>query len=201
MHSVYVRIEGEPFLSRAKAYREALFAWHAVWSEYAKGIGAVGIGGGLRSFSFKTGKHPDGWTKPTGAERMSHPKKGHSDEAVVEKLRREHPRPKSSDVYGHSVVGNLTWDRPGYGRGSQAIGGFGIILNGPWVGWAGDTYLGHIPDAAAAAKAHLAEHPGDVIAEPAASWKMPDGLIPITKAHYELILAQHKVAEERKAVA
>ncbi|MGX7706333.1 hypothetical protein [Methylobacterium sp. Gmos1] len=201
MHETFVRIEGEPFLSRAQAYRDALFAWHAVWSEYAKSIGADAIGGGLHSFSFKKGQPPAGWTKPTGSERMSHPKKGHPDEAVIDCLRRDHPRPKSADVFGAAVVLNLSWKRADGSSGSHGLGGMGTVLNGPWVGWAGDAFLGHIPDAAAAVRAHLTEHPNDIIAEPAGSWKMPSGLTPITEAEYELILAQHKVAEERKSAA
>ncbi len=71
----------------------------------------------------------------------------------------------------------------------------GMILNGPWVGWAGDTYLGWMPDPAQAARDILAQYPDAHVVGSAAEWTMPEGLIRITTAEYELVLAQHRVFE------
>lgn len=201
MHETFVRIEGEPFLSRAKAYREAREAWAHAWSAYAKRKGARSFAGTGRHLGFKTGAQPNGWTKPQGKHGWSHPKKGQADEAEIQSMRQMWPEPDAGAVYGDAVLRVFQYETPDGRHGSFSIGSFGMVINGPWVGWIGDVYVGHVPDAEAAVRAHREKNPECIVREPAAIWKMPDGLIPITEAEYELIFAQHKVAEERKSAA
>jgi len=200
MHDTYIKITGEPFLSRAREYRERRDVWMRAWLDYAKRKGAESFAENGRELGFKPGKQPEGWTKPRGKHGYSHPKKRHRDEAEMASMRRAWPKLKVSDVYGDAVLRNFSWEDPaGKTVAGYAIGGFDLVINGPWVGWAGDTFLGHIPDPEAAVRAHREEHPGDRILEPAASWTLPAGLERITQAEYELVYAQWKVEEERRA--
>lgn len=196
-HATYVRIVGEPFLSRAQAYRKQHGVWCDAWGAFAKERGADGVGLTGRHLSFKHTNPPEGWTRPIGKSRMSNPKKGHPDIEALAQLRERSPRPDARAVFGDAVVYDVRWETANGDRGGGGIGGFGMVLNGPWVGWVGDDYLGWVPDAEAAVRDFLAEHPDRVIASPAAEWILPPGLIRITEAEYELILAQHKVDEER----
>ncbi|MGU3469386.1 hypothetical protein ACLBXO_31635 [Methylobacterium sp. C33D] len=56
-----------------------------------------------------------------------------------------------------------------------------------------------MPDPAQAARDILAQYPDAHVVGPAADWTMPEGLIRITTAEYELVLAQHRAFEERAA--
>lgn len=197
--TTFVGIVGEPFLSRAKVYREELRIWNDAWATFAKERGADSISRSGTALGFKNADQPAGWTRPAGPSRMSHPKKGHADIEVLAQLRECFPRPDARFVFGDEVPSNLNWETPAGGRGSCGIGSMGMILNGPWVGWAGETYLGWMPDPAQAARDILVQYPDARVIGSAVDWTMPEGLIRITTAEYELILAQHKVFEERAA--
>lgn len=196
-HTTYVRIDGEPFLSRAKAYREKHTAWRKAWSDFAASKGATGHSTSGHALVFEKGKPPEGWKKPD-RNGFSRPKANHPDLADFERMRSEYPQPKTRDVYGDAVCFDAQYEDD-EGKGSFALGGFGIVLNGPHVGWAGDTFLGHIPDAESFARDYTAERPSRRIVGPAATWTLPAGLTRITDAEYALVFAQHKVEEERRA--
>ena len=196
-HTMYVRIVGEPFLSRAKAYREQHRVWCEVWGPFAKERGAEGVNARGTSLSFKRRNSPEGWTRPSGNAGMSNPKKGHPDLAVLARLREEAPHPNARLVFGDEVPLNFSWETSDGGKGSCGIGTMGLIINGPHCGWAGDAYLGWTADPAAAVRDHVARNPDHRIVGPAAGWVLPDGLIRLTEAEYELVFAEHKVAEER----
>lgn len=196
-YETYVRIDGEPFLGRAKAYREAMTAYRRAWSAFAQSKGGTGYCQTGRSIVFSPGKQPEGWTKPNG-QGLSHPKVKHPDLADFERMRAEHPRPSSRDVYGDAVCFNASYETD-KGTGSLGLGGFGMIINGPHVGWAGDTFLGHIPDAEAFVRDFAERHPEKRIVGPAATWTLPAGLTRLTDAEYALIFAEYKVSEERAA--
>ena len=187
----YVRIDGEPFLSRAKEYRAKRYAALEAWSAFAKEMGANSIPGGLRGLNFSR-KAPDGWTKPTGRDGYSKPKKGHPDVARIDALRAEHPMPSGTDVFGDAICWNLNW------KGERGYGGglIGLMFEAQ-IGWAGDTFYCLIPDAEAAVRQHREQYPEHTIEEPAASWRVPDGLTRLTEAEYDLAFAQAAVDEER----
>lgn len=196
-HETYVRIDGEPFLGRAKAYREEVAAWRQAWGAFAKSKGGTGYCQTGRSLAFSTGKQPEGWTKPD-RQGLSHPKAKHPDLADFERMRAQHPRPSTREVFGDSVCFNAEYETD-KGKGSFGLGGFGMIINGPHVGWAGDTFLGCIPDAEAFVRHYAELYPEKRIIGPAATWTLPAGLTRLTDAEYALIFAEYKVSEERAA--
>ncbi|MFA8415212.1 hypothetical protein ACEPTV_33755, partial [Burkholderia pseudomallei] len=126
--TMYVRIVGEPFLSRAKAYREQLAALGDAWKPFVQERGGDGVSVSGKALSFKNGKAPEGWTRPAGNAGMSHPKKGHPDIEALAHLREKSPRPDSRDVFGDEIPLNLSWEAEGGGRGSCGIGNMGLIL-------------------------------------------------------------------------
>lgn len=198
-HTTYIRIDGEPFLSRAKAYREKRHAWRLAWSQFAESKGATGFSQDGHFLVFGKAPPPAGWTK-ADHRGMSHPKAKHPDAAELKRMRAEHPRPNTRDVYGDAVCFNAQYEED-KGQGAFGLGGFGMMLNGPHVGWAGDTFLGNIPDAEAFARDYAARRPEKRIVGLAATWRLPAGLTRITKAEYDLVFAQYEVEEERKAAS
>lgn len=197
--STYVRIEGEPFLSRALAFRERRNAWRRAWSVFAEARGATGFVGNGRALVFAKGPPPEGWGRPSVKDQASRPKKGHPDVEAMEQLRAAQPEPKGAEVYQDAICCNLSWTAPDGSSGSGSIGDLGIIFSGPSVGWVGDVFVGYVPDAEAAVRDHAQLHPEHRVEEPAASWRLPDGLIRISKAEYDLLIAEHTVAQERAA--
>jgi len=191
-YAVFVRIDGEPFLSAARHYRDERLRVREAWQALAREFGADDPGG-MQGLIFHS-RHavPKGWSKPD-RKGFSKPKKGSEDETRLRNM----PRlPRSHDVFGGGVIlydlsysGTDCW-------GSGAIGGF---FFGPSIGWCGETFFACLPDAAAAAADHLREHPDHKITNGADAWKLPEGLTRVTKAAMDLAMAQHAVAQEREA--
>lgn len=194
-HTTYVRIDGDPFLSRAKAYREKRQANLLAWSDACRAFGAIGIPSDLHGLNFGPNSPPEGWLKPRGKVGWSQPKKGHPDEDLLAALREARPLPSPYAVYGQAICENLNYEMP---DGSTSHGGIGRMWR-PHIGWAGDVFLGHIADAEAAVADLRERHPNAVILNGAATWTLPAGLTRISKAEYDLVFAQHAVEEERKA--
>ena len=192
---VYVIIEGEPFLSRAKDFKARSIAAKSAWRQYLCEIGAEqGYGHNeLASVVFPRGKVPTGWTARDRKGR-SRPKKGSEAE---KKLAALPTLPQGREVFGDAIVEDLRYESDG-GHGMGAIG---QNFWGPFVGWMSDVFFGIVPHAGNAAKNHLAEYPKDRIIGPAKGWTVPDGLREITKAEYELMLAEHNVKMEREKSA
>lgn len=189
-----VIIEGEPFLSRVRKYREEQRAAKIAWSEFALARGASRYHPGSIGLCFD-GKQPEGWTKPKGKNGFSAPKaKDHPDIVAMKAL----PGfPKATEIFGDAVVYDLSYSSPGGGWGTGAIGWF---FNGPRIGWAGDTHFAWIPDARRAVREHLAIHPDDKITNGADKWSLPPGLREVSEAEIDLIVATFKVAQERAGV-
>lgn len=196
--SARVRIDGEPYLSRAKAYRDAYFEHAVAWTEFAKSYGADGYPRHGRGLNFSYGKAPDGWTKPKSPTWHSHPKKGHPDEVVLAAFKQQHPAPSTHAIFGEDLCFDLSYDVPGGGWGG---GGIGFFIDGAIVGWAGGIFTAIIPDAEAAVRSLKERQPDAVPREPAASWRLPAGLTRITKAEDALIYAQAAVDAEREEAA
>lgn len=191
-HTLYVRADSEPWISRLKKYRDELHACHDAWLGFAAKHGADQIPGGLSGLIFSDRrKVPAGWKKPD-RKGWTRPKQGHPDEAEIDALPKEPSRwaalegacictlcYEGSDCSGSGAIGNLFW--------------------GPSIGWAGDTFLCILPDAKAAAADHLQKHPDHRITNGCETWTLPDGLTRISEAEHDLIVAQFKVAHERAA--
>lgn len=189
-HSIYVIIEGDPWLTRAKEYHAAASAMKRAWWSFAKLKGAQGVSYG-NALCFH-GQAPTGWTKPKGKHEFSYPKKGSQDAPAFAAL----PRPPcKSKFFESEVLFDIAYQGPKH----SGSGGIGHFFFGPDIGWAGDVYWAIIPDAAAAAKAHLEENPDDTITNGADKWVLPEGLRRVSEAEIDLIVAQYKVAQQRKA--
>lgn len=193
-YRMYVRIVGEPFLSRVKDYRAKMDKCVAAWREFANERGAASIPGGLSGLNF-SGKAPDGWTKPQRKHGWSRPKDGHPDAAIMAALPQ---KPSSYDALGDAIIDDLRHEGP---NGSWGVGAIGHLFEGPIIGWAGDTYFAVIPDAKKAADDHLAAHPNHKITNGADKWTLPPGLVHISEAEHDLIVAEYKVAREQGRAA
>ena len=118
-YEMYVRIAGEPFLSRVRKYRDAMIACAAAWRTFAQAKGAISVPGGLTGLIF-SGKAPDGW-KRLNRKGWSQPAKGHPDEAVIHALPKE---PSRYAVFGDALCFDLNYQGPGEERGCGGIGNF-----------------------------------------------------------------------------
>ena len=184
----WVVIEGEPFLSRALAYREHKLAVAKEWWEFARKYGGNPPSSCSGISLYFNGTPPQGWTKQT-SRGWSSPKKGTPayDEAM--KL----PRLRSSwEIFGDDVISNLSYEGPDCSGG----GGIGFFFFGVPIGWIGDTVVARIPHAARAAQEHLDDHPDHKITNGADTWQLPEGLREITEAQKDLMFAQARVDAE-----
>lgn len=191
--TVLVRIDDEPFLSRASAYFDELEAAMAAWRSFALKVGATSLSNPLGALGFD-GPAPKGWIAKTRNGR-SRPKKGSTDEAEMEALP---GHPSSEAVFGDAVLYNLSYDMPCGGYGSGSIG---YMFYGPAISRADGVIVARIPHAGRAAAAHLARHPDHTIRYGAAEWKVPEGLVEITEAEMKFIFAKAELDREKAAKA
>jgi hypothetical protein len=106
-------------------------------------------------------------------------------------------QPLSREVFGKSVLYGLAYRGPGV-RGSRAIG---MPFFGPPMVRAGKIWIAEIPHAGRAAAAHLALHPDHRIMDGADGWTVPEGLVEISRAERDLVLAEHRLRAERGKAA
>lgn len=194
---VLVKIVREPWLSRAREYREQMSAFTKAYVEFAHGIGASGLPSGfpgkrLRGLFFQKSVPPKDWTKPD-RKGIASPKKG---TAAAEEFGRLPLKPSNAFVFGDAVIGSLSYDMPSGGWGTGCIG---FMIETVSIGWIGDVLVARIPHAGRAAAEHLARHPDHTIRHGAADWTLPEGLVEISQAELDLLDAQHRVARERDA--
>lgn len=191
---IYVKIVGEPFLTRAVAYRDACFACHEAWEAFRAEKGADGVPGSYSGGLLFNRSAPEGWTKPKGKYGYSSPKKGNAD---IERIAALPPRPRTFDVFGDSVLHSISYEYEG-GSGS------GVISSQwePYVLWVGDDFYARIPDAKAAADSHCyRDRPGFKITNGADRWELTEGLDRISEARLDLAIAQHNLAIEEARAA
>jgi hypothetical protein len=189
-----VEIVDEPYLSRAREYRAQFTAAVAAWQALKNEFGASGIPGSLRGLNFSRGKQPAGWTVPK-ANGFSRPKNGHPDAARIAAMPRD---PDKWAVFaGADIPDSLSYTTE-HGSGSGAISS---DWSGPPIGWVQERYFARIPDVRAAAEDHLKRCPSDTVPPEALAWDVPAGLVRISKAEYDLIVAQDAVDRERSKAA
>jgi hypothetical protein len=191
---IYIRVAGEPFLSRANAYAAACQACHLAWETFRLEKRADGIPGSYAGGLLFNRNAPEGWTKPKGKYGFSRPKTGHCDLATISALP---SRPRSHEVFGDAVLYSISyeWDE---GNGSGSIG----YQWEPYVFWVGDDCYAHIPDAKRAADNHFyRDRSGFRITNGADKWELPEGLERISDAQMDLIIAQHNLAVEQANAA
>lgn len=187
--SVFVKITGEPFLSRAERFFAEFDAAAAVWWDFARKVGATSLSDPLGCLGFE-GRPPDGWTAKSLNGR-SRPKKSSALYAQFEALPKQ---PDSSAVFGDAVIYSLTYEGPDCSGG----GSLGNFFWGPAIGRAGSIYLAAIPHAGRAAAEHLARNPDHKIINGADGWTMPDGLVEISEAEKAFIIAEYNLRTERE---
>lgn len=191
--SVLVRIDGEPFLSRAKAYFAALEAATEAWRAFALKVGASELSNPLGALGF-AGAPPKGWIAKTRNNR-SRPKKGSPLEAEMKALPTQ---PSTYSVFGDAVLYDLSWDGP---DGSWGTGAIGYFFYGPQMGRADGVMVARIPHAGRAAAHHLEKHPDHIIRNGAAGWTIPDGLIEISDAEMRFMFAKADFDREKATKA
>lgn len=186
---VYVRLE-EPFRTRAVAYRDELRAAAETWRAFGERCGGT-PGAGWNGFYFGDDPPPNGWRTPR-RDGWSIPKKGTDDWVEYRKL----PQPPDTrKVFtapnGESaVLETCHYETEGGGRG------FRMIASGLWnpvIGWLGDTFYAIIPDP----RKLVASDPDLKYDDLTLGWTVPEGLVEMTDAEYELALAEYRVKLER----
>lgn len=191
--TVLVRIEGEPFRSRAMVYFAELDAAAAAWRTFALKVGATSVSDPLGALGFD-GPPPAGWIAKTRNGR-SRPKNGTAAAAEMAALPRH---PSSRSVFADSVIYDLSYDMPCGGYGS---GGIGLVFFGPPIARADGVMVARIPHAGRAAAQHLACHPEHTIRYGAADWKIPEGLVEISEAEMRFLFAKAELDREKAAQA
>jgi len=193
-HLIYVKLTGEPFLSRAEAYNADCIACHEAWGTFKVEKGADGIPGSYSGGLLFNRSAPDGWTKPKGKYGFSSPKRGHADVARIESLP---SRPRTFDIFGDAVMHSVSYEYEDC-TGSGSIG----HQWEPHIFWVGDDCYARIPDAKAAADNHYyKDKPGFRVTNGADKWELPSGLDRISEARLDLVIAQHNIAVEERAAA
>lgn len=198
--TVYILIEGNPFLPAAKAYREAEIEFRRAWAEFGRSMGATGVPAcfvGSRPSGLVFDKdRPAGWLTPAKGSNTSRPSKRND---AARKIMADLPtRPRPDKVFGDSMTAEVVSEGP---HGRQYHGFIGLLVEGPLVGWVGDNFFALIPHAGNAAANAKAKSPDIMITNGADKWTVPLGLIEVSKAEIDLLIAEHAAAAERASRA
>lgn len=193
-HLIYVRITGEPFLSRANAYQEAAQICHEAWDAFRIEKGADGIPGSYSGGLLFNRNAPEGWTKPKGKHGYSFPKRGHADVERIEALPK---RPRTHEVFGDAVLHIVSYET------DESTGSGTVSYQWePYILWVGDDCYARIPDAKSAADNHYyRDKLGFRVTNGADTWTLPEGLERISEARLDLAIAQHNLAIEEADLA
>lgn len=195
---VWVLIEGEPFLSRAKKYADDTFAMRVAWSKFAEIHGANGY---LPQVGLVFGYSPRSkeWNAPKGRNAVSTPKRNSFAASAMGLLPRE---PKTWDVFGKALIYSIAYKIDDDNSGAEAIG---LFFNGPPVNVTAQAadgtrkYVAYIPHARNAALQLRERYPDATITPTEAlDWSIPEGLREITQAERDFIFAQARVEAERR---
>lgn len=189
-----VEVVGEPYLSRTAIYRAAYSAVHDAWLAWAVtqgGTPSSGYHAGL-FFIGRGPTEPTQWRK-TDRRGWACPKKGTPAADAMAKLPK---KPRTWDMFPDWPF-DLSYTSP-EGHGSGALG---FMFDGPRIGWIGDRVFVVLPDPVYAREEHMRENPNHTVHEPVASWVFPpSGLVRLTEAEYNFIIAEHDLqAEKAKA--
>jgi hypothetical protein len=188
-----VRIEGEPFLSRAVAYFDELVSARAAWAAFGRKVGAARVSDPLGVLFFD-GPAPRGWIAKT-RNGSSRPKRGAAAEAEMAALPKQ---PSSFAVFGDALVYDLSYDAP---NGDWGSGGVGYFVWGPSIGRVDGVHVARIPHVGRAAAAHLARHPDHTVRNGVDVWTLPAGLVEISEAEVKFLYARAELEREKAAQA
>lgn len=201
-HETFVRIVGEPYLSRAKAYKAAQTAAEEAWSKFSVDRNASHYSGHrtLESLTFVNPKtRPAGWGQPSRRGRSFPNQTSTAGRAELELIRALPQKPTPWDVFPESEI-PYQLNHRGPGKGDS---GGGCFTNRPEpnVLWVGDDFYGLIGDVYSAAKEMKEKDPEVTIEDGAETWAIPAGLTRISEARFDLAVATYKVAQEEKKAA
>lgn len=192
--SAYVLISGEPYLSRARQYRILAVQAKEAWRLWAQERGAEEIVAWHRPSGLKFSTNhapPEGWTKPS-RRGISFPRQRSAELGIMLDL----PELPTHESVFTDIPDTLRWYNRPFDCGFVMIGDH-TNPSPFFLGWASETFLAIIPHFGNAVKNHLSTAPEDKIVGPnILEWQIPPGLTQITKAKFELVYAQHKVAQE-----
>jgi len=191
---VYVIIEGEPYLARAKAWRMAFERAHAAWTAYAthKRAASYIAHQNLSALVFAPGAVlPAGWPAPDAKGQVRPPLHNAQTRAEIAAL----PTiPDAMTIYGRDVLYTVRWE------GEHDQDDYGTLGIGfAWrelTGWIGDTFTGCLPHAGNVAANMLADHPERVIDPAALRWTLPPGLRPVARG--ELVALCRRTAKPKR---
>lgn len=195
---LWLLVEGEPFLSGVKAWRERYGVANKAFTALARRLGATGI-----MFDQFTGRPcslegiepPPGWAKVKGSSSRIRPAKGEAGAAVRAELDALPAYPVRHEV--SRLIGlpdAIRWsDGESWGNQGLAPGYFMFAAD---LGWADDTFVIRAIDPMPEVAKLRAERPAVVIES--GEWTPPAGLRPITEARWKLIQAQAEVAAEER---
>lgn len=194
-HEIYVRVVGDPYIARARAYKAALILAEETWSKFARDRGATHYSGMhyLETLTFvNSAARPKGWGRPNrnGRSRPLPTKEGKAESVEIHKLPQ---KPNPWDVFPEKEVPfQLNWR-----ESKKSYGGGGFTNRwAPIVLWAGGAFYGLIPDVASAAREFLTAHPKGSVEDGAEIWTIPAGLERISEARYEYEVAQYRLERE-----
>jgi len=194
---MYVLIDGDPFLSRVRAYRERRISVYRAVKALLDEVGADSISVGFGALKFPPGKTPPGFKKPNG-RGFAAPRKDNAE--MLAKLAALPRPPSGRDVIKDGDVPfQLSYADKDSPESNYGSGSIGFFWDGAKIGWVGDQYFAVIPDPAAAAARHLLDHPNHVITNGCDTWAVPTGLTRVSEARIDLLVAQEKVRAEEAA--
>lgn len=190
-NTMFVRIDGEPFLSAAKAYKSDLENAQAEWSHFAKSIGADGFWF-HGAFAFKSFV-PEGWVRPA-SNGASRPKKTNKEARA--KIAALPTQPTTRAVFGDKIKETYSYTAS---RGNSG-GGCIARLWEPQIGWtASGIFVAAIPDPAPVVKEIRKQYPSAKFTCGCDKWKLPRGLTRISEAEKEFIFARDALNAEKRA--
>jgi hypothetical protein len=192
-------VDSGPILQGCRAWRARYDAAHDAARAFAKSLGSQGYFGGLKDqvvALLPSREVPEGWRVVRGAGRrkdMMVPRKGKPGQAAREALA---SLPQFPDPYELAqLVGPPLSLEYWNDRGEAGTVLIGNPMHPVQLCWSHDRMVLVLPDVAASVaelrKSGWMVRGGD--------WALPDGLSPMTEAEWELLVAQHRVEDERAA--
>lgn len=192
---LYLKVVGEPFLSFCQDWQKRYYTYMRACQELAEKWGATGFFTGSLDGTI-TGlvpvdPVPKGWKlyQKRASDRLRMiPIKGHDPYKDLP------PRPTMREVQAITgIPTNLSYEYSEDHYGSRGVGNVFFEFQLLWLST--DLFVILAPDFNAELEKEKKDHPGAKLT-PGEPWVMPEGLERITKARWDLMLAQHRVNEE-----
>ncbi|MFH5925711.1 hypothetical protein [Roseomonas xinghualingensis] len=204
----YLLVEGEPWLSMVKAWRESVSAAHKAGYDYVRSLGATyGVENGRSSGLTGVGlvnPAPLGWKVIRGLRGKPDymvpniKARDKTARAAAEEAKRAfdavlRPLPLHPIAEALGVQSSVSYEVPGGSKGSMSAG-YGFFFSPIQILWFGDTYVIYAPDTGPTIQKLREDYPDVVITH--GEWSPPAGVRAISEARYNLMVSQWKVERE-----